>query len=606
MKKRVLNILIGGPAGSGIESAGALLGQALNRDGASVVVANEIMSLIRGGHNYNRVRFSYAEEVLCHDETVDVVVALDKLSVTEHLNELSEGGIVVYDSACCDVSDLEAGTGVEFLGADLSGTAKELGGEIYKNTVALGVVLALTGVRVELLEKALKEKFATKGAEVVEANVKALNAGAGFVSKARFEFEGGKGFSGEMLLNGNDAFCVGAVAGGCKFVAAYPMTPASSIMHTMVAWSEKFGIVMKHAEDELAAINMVIGAGFAGARALTATSGGGFALMTEMIGLAGCAEVPCVVVNSQRVGPSTGLPTRTEQGDLRQVMHASQGDFPRLIMAPGDAEECFEMGFESFNYAEKYQIPVMVLLDKYLSESTVSREAFGAEAGAGAGAAGKIERGKILDSAGASAASDGGFFKRYADSEDGVSGRTLPGTSDGCHVATSYETDEFGDLEEDRESRILLMDKRMRKMDSLLAELPAPELMGASEAEAEITFISWGSMKPVLEEVLEKMEAGVGGSPVKANILMIKYMVPFHADRVLEILSAAVDAGSKIVLVEQNFGGQLGGLITEKTGFRFGGGPSGAGAMGGPGAKILKYDGRQMDSNFIINALAKL
>lgn len=594
MKKRVLNILVGGPAGSGIESAGHILGQALNRDGASVVVANEIMSLIRGGHNYNRVRFSYAEEVKCHDETIDVVVALDRLSVEEHLGELGENGVVVYDSDVVKREDLDSADGdwaggAELLGFPLSATAKEIGGEIYKNTVALGIILALTGVPAELLEKLLREKFEKKGAEIVDANLKALKAGLNFVDKARFEFEGGHGYKGQMLLNGNDAFCLGAVASGCKFVAAYPMTPASSVMHTMAAWAQKYEIVMKHAEDEIAAMNMIVGAGFAGARTLTATSGGGFALMTEAIGLAGCAEVPCVIFEAQRVGPSTGLPTRTEQGDLRQVLHASQGDYPRLVMAPGNVTECFEMGFSAFNHADKYQIPVTVLSDKYLAECVISVDDFSTEGLV-------IERGKILDSEGVASVTEDGFFKRYADSEDGVSGRPLPGTAGGEHVTTSYETDEFGDLMEDRESRVKLMDKRMRKMDGLLAELPAPEVVNASGGavsagsvgELDVVFVGWGSMKPVLEEVVTRLEAeGLSGKPVKAGILMIKYLVPFHAEKVREILGAA----KRVVLVEQNFSGMLGGVITENTGFEF-------------SEKILKYDGRQMDSSYIIKALS--
>ncbi len=575
MKKKIMNILVGGPAGSGIESAGLLLGQALNREGASVVVSNEIMSLIRGGHNYNRVRFSYFEEVLCHDETVDIAVALDQEGVAEHLSQLSEGGILVHDSTL-NVEGVKAPEGVELMAVDLAGTAKEAGGDIYKNTVAMGVALGLIGEDLAFIEKLLRERFGDKGAEVVEANLKALRAGAGFVKEARFELEKETDFSGEMLLNGNDAVCLGAVTAGCKFMAAYPMTPASSIMHTMAAWGPDKGIVMKHAEDEIAAINMVVGAGFAGARAMTATSGGGFALMTEAVGLAGCAEVPCVIVNSQRVGPSTGLPTKTEQGDLRQVMHASQGDFPRVVLVPGDVQECYSMAFDAFNFADKYQIPVILLLDKYLSEAFVSFKAFEATDLA-------IDRGKILDEAGAGAVSEGGFFKRYADSEDGVSGRTLPGIPGGEHVTTSYETDEFGDLVEDRENRVLEMEKRMRKMEGILAELDKPALIGASAEEAEITFVANGSLRTVLEEVVARLEA----TGMKTNILMIKHLVPFHAEEVSAILGAA----KKTVLVEQNYSAMLGGVIRENTGFDF-------------EEKVLKYDGRQMDSNYILKQLS--
>ncbi|MBT3864965.1 2-oxoacid:acceptor oxidoreductase subunit alpha [Candidatus Peregrinibacteria bacterium] len=588
-QKSTINILIGGPAGSGIESAGMLLGKSLMRGGASVFACNEIMSLIRGGHNYNRVRFSYTEKVLCHDDRADVVVALDRESVEEHLDEIRDGGVLVYDQDHVDISKLKVPDGVRVLHVDLDEAAAGVGGAIYKNTVAIGVILGLCGLDLGNMEKILRDTFGEKGAEIVANNVNALKKGVEVSGGQHFEIAAGEAAAGaaeEMYLNGHDAFCLGAVKAGCRFVGEYPMTPSSSILHTMAKWAEKMGIVVKHAEDEIAAMNMIVGAGFAGARSLTGTSGGGFALMTEAVGMAGMSETPCVIVNAQRVGPSTGLPTKTEQGDLRQVMHASQGDYPRVVMAPGDPEECFEMGFEAFNYADRYQLPVLVLTDKYLAESMYSVPVFNEEGM-------KIDRGKILDEKGAAAVTaeggeaGGGFFRRYALSEDGVSGRTLPGTPGGEHVATSYEHDEFSDLLEDADIRVAQMDKRMKKMTGLLSELPAPELIG--EADADITLVSWGSYKPILEDVVARLAAREGGG-VKANILMIKYMVPFHADVVGKILRAA----KKPVLVEQNFSGQLGGLIKEKTGFDF----EEAG-----GAKILKYDGRQMDCEYIITKL---
>jgi 2-oxoglutarate/2-oxoacid ferredoxin oxidoreductase subunit alpha len=617
--KSTINILVGGPAGSGIESAGHLMAKALMRSGASVFACNEIMSLIRGGHNYNRVRFSWDREISCHDDMVDVVVALDKASVVEHLSQLRDGGVLIYDQDHVDIKSLEVPEGVSVLHVDLDEAAVEVGGPIYKNTVAVGVVLGVLGmedgVEKGAFEKILKETFEDKGAEVVDNNFKALAkgieaSGGQKIEVGRGEVAGdassndgngatageeatGDASSAKMLLNGNDALCLGAVKAGCKFVGEYPMTPSSSILHTMAKWADKMGIVVKHAEDEIAAMNMIVGAGFAGARALTGTSGGGFALMTEAVGLAGMSETPCVVVNAMRVGPSTGLPTRTEQGDLRQVMHASQGDYPRLVMAPGDPDECFEMGFEAFNYADRYQMPVMILTDKYLAESLYCVAPFGAKGGVGGEM--KIDRGKILgekEAAAVVAGGDeagvaGGFFRRYALSEDGISGRTLPGTAGGEHVATSYEHDEYSDLLEDADVRVAQMDKRMKKMEVLLAELPAPALEGP--ADADVTLVSWGSYKPILKEVVRELarasqkSSDTPGHPeISANILMIKYMVPFHAKEIGEILRGA----KKAVLVEQNFSGQLGGLIKEKTGFDF----EEAG-----GAKILKYDGRQMD-----------
>lgn len=563
IKKSTYNILIGGPAGSGIESSGMLLGKALVRAGANVFAMNEIMSLIRGGHNYNRVRFSFSEPVYCHDDMVDVVLAFDKLSVSEHAGELHEGGIVV---------DLSGDVGVD---------------GIYKNTVAIGVVFGLFGLELKWIEALLKETFAGKGAEVVDENLAALKKGAEMSGGVKFEVEGKGGGKGRVFLNGNDAICLGAVAAGCKFVSEYPMTPSSSILHTMAKWASEKGVVVKHAEDEIAAMNMIVGGGFAGARAMTGTSGGGFALMTEAVGMAGCSETPCVVVEAQRAGPSTGLPTRTEQGDLRQVMHASQGDYPRLVMAPGDFSEAFSMAFAAFNYADVFQLPVLILMDKFISESVASVEAFDTKGL-------KIERGKIVGEVSGDVTGSAAGFKRYALSKDGVSVRTLPGTKGGMHVATSYEHDEWSSLKEDPATRVAQMDKRMKKMEGLLEALPEPCLIDGNGGKIDgtdscaVVLVAFGSTGMVLMEAV-KLLAEEG---VKANILMIKYLVPFHAKKVGEILNEVLGRGGRVVLVEQNYSGQLGGVIAENTGILI-------------KNKILKYDGREMDARFVVNLTKK-
>lgn len=616
---RILNILIGGPAGSGIDSAGMILGHALKRAGASVVVANEIMSLIRGGHNFNRVRFSFDEPVLCHDEKVDLVVAFDKASL-EHLSEIREGGVFVYDEKVIEAGEIggaggagtgsgggkvELAKGVSVLPVPLKAIADSVGGAIFENTVALGIISGIVGLDGGFVKEILREKFIDKGEAIVEKNLKAFDEGAGLVSGKSFDINlggdaGGSGGEKRLLLNGNDAICLGAVKSGCKFVAEYPMTPSSSILHTMAAWAEKFGIVVKHAEDEIAAMNMIVGAGFAGARALTATSGGGFALMTEAVGMAGCSETPCVVVEAQRPGPSTGLPTRTEQGDLRQVLHAGQGDYPRLVMAPGDVDECFEMGFSAFNYADRFQIPVLILIDKYLSETFVSVDDFET---AERKALMKIERGTIIGKV------DGGEdFKRYKDSMDGVSERTLPGTVGGEHVTTSYEHDEASLLVEDVDSRNLQMRKRMRKMDTLLGVLPKPVVIDGDGREVDldewarelrahptnsdrsgfVVFVSFGSLKPVLMEACKRLGTGGGKKKaVKAGVLMIKCLAPFQSEDVKKILNKAERSGARVIGVEQNFSGQLCGLVREKTGIEI-------------KEKILKYDGREMDAGWVV------
>ena len=363
-----------------------------------------------------------------------------------------------------------------------------------------------------------------------------------------------------MLLTGNEAVSLGAIKAGCKFYAAYPMTPASSILHFMAAQERNFSLVVKHSEDEIAAINMTIGAGFAGVRAMTATSGGGFSLMSEALGLAAMTETPIVVVVSQRPGPSTGLPTRTEQGDLKFVLHASQGDFPRFVIAPGDVEECFHKTIEAFNLAEKYQCPAILILDKYLSESHKTAEEFEASGV-------KIDRGLLLSD---EEIEKTGEFKRYEFTETGISPRTIPSQKGGVFTATGNEHDETGYLSEEKTVRTRMMDKRFRKFKQAEREIPEPKLFGPKDAE--VTMIAWGSTKGPIKEAMKLLDH----DGIRANFLQIIYINPFPANTVSRIIRAS----KRTVIVENNKTAHLASLIREKTGKEI-------------EHKILKYDGRQ-------------
>ena len=410
-----------------------------------------------------------------------------------------------------------------------------------------------------------------------------------------------------MLLTGNDAISLGAVKAGCKLVAEYPMTPSTSILHDMAAYAKDFNIIVKHTEDEIAAINMAIGAGWAGVRAMTGTAGGGYSLMVEALGMAGMCEIPVVCVEVQRPGPSTGLPTRTEQADLQFILHSSQGEFPRVVIAPGDYNECFYHTFQAFNLAEKYQLPVIVVSDKHLSESIQTVELFETKDL-------KVERGKLLSqkeldgllekSREFLAANNGGTmaqkgfgglaakenyispdgnFLRYKNTDDGISPRTLPGMPGGIHRAATDEHDETGDLTETEENRTMMVDKRARKLEAALKELPAPQLLGPGgtpekSAKADITFVTWGSPKEAVLEVLELLAA----DGIKANMLQIVYMIPFHTKEI----SAILEKAKHVIGVEQNSEAQLCALIREKTGFLI-------------EDKILKYSGRQFTAHEI-------
>ncbi|MDH3592414.1 MAG: 2-oxoacid:acceptor oxidoreductase subunit alpha, partial [Planctomycetota bacterium] len=382
------------------------------------------------------------------------------------------------------------------------------------------------------------------------------------------------------MITGNMMTALGAVAAGCKFYAAYPMSPATSILHWMAGHTEQVGVVVKQAEDEIAAINLAIGAGHAGVRALTATSGGGFALMTEAIGMAGMIETPVVVVNVMRGGPSTGLPTKTEQGDLNQAIGASQGDFPRVIVAPKDAADCFSTMVESFNLAEKWQLPVIVLSDLYLGEhrSTLDPDRVSHDV--------PIDRGEWADEDDAATNHAGGFL-RYRITDSGVSPRARAGQKGLQHTSATDEHDERGILVSDEHTnaaiRRKMIEKRMRKMDGVLASLPAPAIEGPADAEA--TLIGWGSMWGVINEAAERLRAS--GIPV--NQLHFKWLWPFHENEARALLEAC----NRTVVIEANFSGQFARHLRAETGFTV-------------DEVLLKYDGEPIEPQWVVGEVKRV
>lgn len=602
-----LTWMIGGEAGFGIQSAGHIFALCGMRGGLHVFGNAEYPSLIRGGHNSDVIRFS-EKEVHVHKETLDLLLAMNKETLDFHLNEIVEGGGFIYDAESVN-EEIKAPKGVTAFNVPLKKIALETGkGDITRNTVGIGASLGLLDYDFSILEEVIRHMFGKKkGEEIVANNIAAAKAGYDFVKKNYgdsfgFRLKPLKERPKRMLITANDAVCMGAVKAGCKFVAEYPMTPSSSILHFMAANAKDYGIIVKHTEDEIAAMNMLVGAGFAGLRAMTGTSGGGFSLMVEALGMAGMLEVPLVCVEVQRPGPSTGLPTRTEQGDLKFALSASQGEFPRIVMAPGSFEEHFYLAFDAFNLSEKYQLPVIILSDKHMAESVKSTDPFDT-------AGMKVERGKLLtqkqlDELRKKSAealkklkdekpSDRGFggvsaegnylsvddnFLRYKFEEDGVSPRTVPGMKGGIYRAATDEHDESGDLTETEENRKMMVEKRAKKMEGALRDLPAPVLYG--EKDADITFVAWGSPVGAIKEAIKLLAA----EGVKANLLQIIYMCPFHSKEVGEILRGC----KKTIGVEQNGEGQLCALIAEKTGYFV-------------DDKILKYSGRQFTAHEILN-----
>lgn len=579
MIKNRLTWKIGGKAGEGIMATGLIFSQSCCRGGLHVFDINEYPSLIKGGHNTLQVRVE-GREIFSQVREVNILIALNKETVLLHRDELSKVGGIIYDGAeVLDKKDVRED--IRLYPVPFKKLIEEIKAQpIVKNNLALGASIALVDYDFEVLAGVIRDTFKRKGEKVINENISAAKAGYDYIKKNYpddFEYRLEKiGAPGRMLLTGNDAICMGAIRAGCKFYAAYPMTPASSLLHFMAANERRFNIVVKHTEDEISAINMTIGAGFAGVRAMCGTSGGGFCLMTEGYGLAGMIEVPLVVVMAMRPGPSTGMPTWSEQGDFKFMLSASQGDFPRPVIVPGDNEECFYLTAEAFNIAEKYQTPVIVLTDKYLAESHKTTEKFDT-------ARITIERGLYASPEELAVLPEKKFFKRYRFTENGVSPRTLPGMKNGLYTATSDEHDEEGNITEEIEERNRMMEKRMKKLDALAKELKHPDLVGAKDAE--VTIIAAGSTKGPIKEAMISLE----NEGIATNYLQILYLNPFPSEKVANV----IDAAKKTAVVENNFTGQLAAIIRENTGRSV-------------DRKVLKYDGRPFYPEEIHKAIKEM
>jgi 2-oxoglutarate/2-oxoacid ferredoxin oxidoreductase subunit alpha len=576
MGKIDFTVKIGGEAGYGIAQSGLIFSRAASRMGLRAFVNNEYPSLIRGGHNTIQIRVR-DEPSLGMAEKVNLLLALNRRAIEEHSGELAKGAVVVYDSD--EVHEAPKLAGALLCPVPLLSLAKQVGGEkIMRNTVGLGACAAFCGIEMEMIEQLIHESFGKKKEDVAETNVKGARLGYAFVKEKFGEAAGKFPWKAErkkapsrMLVSGNEAIALGALRAGCRFLAAYPMTPASAVMHYFAANERECSVVMKHVEDEIAGINMAIGAGFAGARAMVSTSGGGFSLQTEGLGLAAMTEVPVVIIEVQRPGPATGLPTRTEQADLHFVVNAHQGEFPRLVMAPGDAEECFRLTFDAFNWAERFQIPAFVLSDKYLAESLFTSEPF-RQAGL------KIDRGKLM---GADWVAKNQPYLRYKVTPDGIAPRVLPGTPGGVHREPSDERDEKGDIDESPAVRKMQVERRMKKFAALQKQVPAPVLRGPKKAK--LTFVGWGSTKGAILETMETLK----GRKITTNFIQFTHLWPFPpgAEKMLR-------GQKRLVLVEGNSTAQLGQLIRQQTGMEI-------------KETILKYDGRPISAEFVLGALGK-
>ncbi len=556
------NLLIGGAAGQGIDTTVAILERLLKKSGYFVYATRDLMSRIRGGHNFSLIRFG-SEPITSHSNRLDGIIALNSETVELHKEELDPKGFILCDTSLA-IEESRA------IALDMNGKAKALGNVRVSGSIAIGAILKLFGLKTEGAEAVFKT--AVK-APFVEINLKALEEGYNSVAE-KFPYLGGS-YSDYMIISGNKALCLGSIAAGLTFYSAYPMSPSTSIMEYLATKANDASIVVEQAEDEIAAINMAIGASFAGAKAMTGTSGGGFSLKVEALGLAGMAEVPLVVVDVQRPGPVTGLPTRTEQSDLKFVISASQGEFPRMVIALRNHTDAFTQTIRAFNLAEKFQIPVIILSDQYLAETTTTVPLYdlsGITRVEPLGADGKEET-----------LPEGEEYLRYRYTDSGISPRRVPGTFNGFVSADSDEHDEKGYIIESADVRIRMMDKRMKKLDLLEQELIEPEFIG--EEECETLLLSWGSLDgPVKEAITLLNKEGKG----KFGALVFGDIFPLPKKVLLDKASKA----SRIINVEQNATGQLAGLVREYTGIAC-------------NASVLKYDGRQLSGEEIALRVGK-
>jgi 2-oxoglutarate ferredoxin oxidoreductase subunit alpha len=544
LEQTSIEVMFGGQAGDGSLTTGDAIAAIFKRCGLAVYTYKDFPSRIRGGHTNYVIRAGSEPDYGLAD-AVDALVAFDVEAVTAHIDELRPGGFVIFDTTSGALPPHLRRTDVRWHEFALARIAKdELGREIVRNTIALGAFAALVGIDSRIVHAQIRRTYERKGEAVVELNVRAVEAGERIVAQAQAFPERRlvplDAEDGRLMMMGNDAIAFGALAAGCRFMAGYPITPATDILEWMARQLPRFGGVAVQAEDELAAINMVLGAAFAGARAMTATSGPGQALMTEAIGLAGVLEIPVVIIECARAGPSTGMPTKTEQSTLNHLIYSGHGEIPRVVLAPGTVRESFELTVTAFNLAERYQLPVFVLTEQALcqSKATVTLPEFSELA---------VDRGKLI----ASGEVTFGDYERFAPAEDGVSPRVVPGVPGGMHLAPGAEHDPAGVVSEDASNRNRMMEKRMRKLSSMRDELPRAVVHGV--ADADIAIIGYGSNRgPIAEAVDRLCRAGV---PVR--FLQLRTLWPFPDGDIRSFVRGA----QHVFIVENTFTGQLEALV---------------------------------------------
>ena len=541
---------VGGQQGEGIESTGEIFATAMNRKGYFLYGYRHFSSRIKGGHTNNKIRVSTSPVHAISDD-LDILIAFDQETIELNHHEMREDSIIIADAKA--KPQKPENCVAQLIELPFTSTAKELGTALMKNMVAIGATSALMDLNTSTFETLIDNMFSKKGNKVVDMNIQALNMGYDLMKQqvinvnGDFTLENGSGHP-HLYMIGNDAIGLGAIAAGSRFMSAYPITPASEIMEYMIANLPKVDGTVVQTEDEIAAATMAIGANYAGVRGFTASAGPGLSLMMESIGLSGMTETPLVIINTQRGGPSTGLPTKQEQSDLMQMIYGTHGDIPKIVVAPTDAEDAFYLTMEAFNLAEEYQCPVILLSDLQLSlgKQTVKTLDYNKI---------DIRRGEIIQSDIERAEDDKAYFKRYALTTSGVSPRPIPGVKGGIHHVTGVEHNEEGKPSEAPINRQNQMEKRMRKTESLVINNPV--LLNEHEDEADILYIGFISTKGAIGEGAERLER----HGVKVNTMHIRQLHPFPKD----IVQQAINKASKVIVAEHNYQGQLSSILKMNT-----------------------------------------
>lgn len=566
---------VGGQQGEGIESTGEIFAIALNRLGYYLYGYRHFSSRIKGGHTNNKIRVS-TTQVRSISDDLDILVAFDQETIDVNYKELHDNGIIMADAKFSPKQPED--TKAVLYEVPFTEIATELGTSLMKNMVAVGATCAVLDLNINAFEEVVQEIFGRKGQKVVDKNMEAIKAGfdymkerLGNVQTLQLEKADGKK---RLFMIGNDAVALGALAGGCRFMAAYPITPASEIMEYLIKKLPALGGAVIQTEDEIAACTMAIGASYGGVRSLTASAGPGLSLKMEAIGLSGMTEQPLVIVDTQRGGPSTGLPTKQEQSDLMAMIYGTHGEIPKIVMAPSTVQEAFYDTAEAFNLAEEYQCPVIVLTDLQLSlgKQTVEPLEFDKV---------EIRRGKLVTE---EIPESDKYFKRYEVTEDGASPRTIPGMKNGIHHVTGVEHDEMGKPSESAANRIAQMDKRFRKLDNI--KFDTPVYKNAKHEEADILLVGFNSTRGAIEEAMTRLEK----DGIKVNHAHVRLIHPFPVDEMLPLMKSA----KKIAVVENNATGQLANIIKMNVGF--------AEKM----VKMTKYDGNPFLPNDVYTKCKEL